>query len=268
MTLEQIQSKKQKNLDTIGEEFGKQVEESQNEVLPLIIALLALFSYDKNGNISFDTANYARVNAFMDGVDGAVAGSKYFDTLVFLMDKVDAQAELTREMYRKMGLDPDAVSGIDYEAQATSMLEDLTNFKSGFSTALRNFILASIASGSDRTALEEGIAQIVKGGAGKKGLLFDTATLTADTMFAVIDRSFTFAMGEALGIKKYLYAGGLVNDSRPFCVARDGKVFTKEEVRSWGKLGDWKGKIVGTDESTIFIYLGGYRCRHWLVPQV
>ena len=42
MTLEQIQSKKQKNLDTIGEEFGKKVEESQDEIFPLIIALLAL----------------------------------------------------------------------------------------------------------------------------------------------------------------------------------------------------------------------------------
>ena len=58
-------------------------------------------------------------------------------------------------------------------------------------------------------------------------------------------------MGESLGIKKYLYAGGLINDSRPFCVARDGKVFTREEVRSWGRLGDWRGKIVGTNESTI-----------------
>jgi hypothetical protein len=268
MTLEQIQSKKQKNLDTIGEEFGKKVEESQDEILPLIIALLALFDYDKDGNISFDTANYARVDAFMRGVDDIVAGSKYFDALVFLTDKVDAQAELTKEMYRKMGLDPDAISGIDYEAQMTSMLEDLTNFNSGFSSSLRNLVLASIASNSARTYLEEGIAQFVRGGDGRKGLLFDTATLTADTMFAVIDRSFTFAMGEALGIKKYLYAGGLISDSRPFCVARDGKIYTREEVRSWGRLGDWKGKIVGTDESTIFIYLGGYRCRHWLIPQV
>ena len=75
MTLEQIQSKKQKNLDTIGEEFGKKVEESQDEIFPLIIALLALFDYDKDGNISFDTANYARVDAFMRGLMTLLRGA-------------------------------------------------------------------------------------------------------------------------------------------------------------------------------------------------
>jgi hypothetical protein len=199
----------------------------------------------------------------------AVSRSSYYDALVFLANRIDKQADLTKEYYKKLGLDPGLASEVGYEEQMASMFDDLTNLETNLYAYIRNFILASIASGSARSLLEGGVGDImVGGGPDKKGRLFNMAVLTADTMFAVIDRSFTYALGKALGIKKFRYAGGLVNDSRPFCVARDGKVFDEGAIRSWGRLGDWKGKIPGTDEATIFVYLGGYRCRHWLVPQV
>ena len=269
MELLGILSKKQENLDNIGEEFGKKVEEAQNELLPLIFILLNSFDYEQDGrDIVFSTANYAKIDAFMEGINKAISEGKYYDALLFLTNKIDQQAELTKEMYRKMGLDVDSVKDVNYEELSALMLLDLTNLETGLYSFIRNFISASISTGSSRKDIEEGISFLIKGGDGRKGRLFDTAVLTGDTMFAVIDRSFTFAMGEVLGIKRYRYAGGIIKDSRPFCVARDGGIYTREEVRSWGRLGDWRGKIVGTDESTIFIYLGGYRCRHWLVPEL
>lgn len=269
MTLEQIAASKQEGLDTIGEDFGKKVDKSQDELLVLLLLLLSRLSYDTEGNLVSSTDNYARVEALMAEFKDAVSRSSYYDALVFLANRIDKQADLTKEYYKKLGLDPGLASEVGYEEQMASMFDDLTNLETNLYAYIRNFILASIASGSARSLLEGGISEImVGGGPDKKGRLFNMAVLTADTMFAVIDRSFTYALGKALGIKNFKYAGGLVNDSRPFCVARDGKVFDEGAIRSWGRLGDWKGKIPGTDEATIFIYLGGYRCRHWLVPQV
>lgn len=269
MTLEEIAASKQEGLDTIGEEFGQKVDKSQDELLVLLLLLLSRLSYDSGGNLVSSTDNYARVEALMAEFKGAVSRSSYYDALVFLANKIDAQADLTKEYYKKLGLDPGLASEVGYEEQMALMFDDLTNLETNLYAYIRNFIFASIASGSSRSLLEGGLQDImVGGGTDKKGRLFNMAVLTADTMFAVIDRSFTYALGKALGIKAFRYAGGLINDSRPFCVARDGKVFDEGTIRSWGRLGDWKGKIPGTDEATIFIYLGGYRCRHWLVPQV
>jgi len=269
MTLEQIASSKQEGLDTIGEDFGKKVDKSQDELLVLLLLLLSRLSYDEGGNLISSTDNYARVETLMTEFKGAVSRSSYYDALVFLAKKIDKQADLTKEYYKKLGFDPSLALEIGYEEQMASMFDDLTNLETNLYSYIRNFIFASIASGSSRSLLEGGLQDImVGGGTDKRGKLFNMAVFTADTMFAVIDRSFTYALGNALGIKKFRYTGGLINDSRPFCVARDGRVFDEGEIRSWGRLGDWKGKIPGTDEATIFIYLGGYRCRHWLVPQL
>ena len=75
-------------------------------------------------------------------------------------------------------------------------------------------------------------------------------------------------MGQNEGIDKWLYSGGLVKDSRAFCVARAGKEFTTAEVLGWPKdeKYKWDGMIAGTNESNIFAYRGGWSCRHILAP--
>jgi hypothetical protein len=59
---------------------------------------------------------------------------------------------------------------------------------------------------------------------------------------------------------KFRYEGGLIADSRDFCVERDGNEFFIEEGERWNEY-EWKGKIPGVD---FFVQVGGYNCRHWL----
>lgn len=61
--------------------------------------------------------------------------------------------------------------------------------------------------------------------------------------------------------RKFRYEGGLIADSRDFCIERDGLEFFVEQGEEWNKL-EWKGKIPGVD---FFVQVGGYNCRHWLV---
>lgn len=60
------------------------------------------------------------------------------------------------------------------------------------------------------------------------------------------------------GIDRFLYVGSLVRDSRPFCIARAGKIFTRKEIDLWNNM-DWTGKIRGT---SVWVARGGYNCRH------
>jgi hypothetical protein len=73
-------------------------------------------------------------------------------------------------------------------------------------------------------------------------------------------------IADDLDVEYYLYQGTIIADTRPFCEARSGRFFTKEEVQKWPNLKGWQGRMAGTNSSTIFIYRGGYNCRHQLWP--
>lgn len=61
-----------------------------------------------------------------------------------------------------------------------------------------------------------------------------------------------------MGYKKFLYVGGLVDESRDFCIERAGHEFFYEDGKSWDDMW-WKGKIEGVP---FFIQVGGYNCGH------
>jgi hypothetical protein len=66
------------------------------------------------------------------------------------------------------------------------------------------------------------------------------------------------------GLQFVVYSGGLIKDSREFCVERAGNYYHKREVELWAKE-EWQGKRPDTTESTIFIYAGGFRCQHMII---
>ena len=66
---------------------------------------------------------------------------------------------------------------------------------------------------------------------------------------------------QQLGLRFAMYTGGIIEASRNFCIEKEGKVFSEEEIKAWQDQ-DWKGKPeAGYDP---FIDLGGYNCRHTL----
>lgn len=62
------------------------------------------------------------------------------------------------------------------------------------------------------------------------------------------------------GLTEFLYSGNVSKNTRPFCAARTGRVFTKEQIDKWNSY-SWKGK-----SCDVWICRGGYNCRHHLTP--
>lgn len=62
---------------------------------------------------------------------------------------------------------------------------------------------------------------------------------------------------------RFTYAGPKDDKTRDFCYVRVGKSYTEKQIDSWNNL-EWEGKIDGGD---IFSDLGGFNCRHYLVPE-
>lgn len=62
--------------------------------------------------------------------------------------------------------------------------------------------------------------------------------------------------GEDLGMTHFLYYGSLITTSRPFCITRAGKVYSKSKILAWDGQ-NWKGKSGPPLQER-----GGYNCRH------
>lgn len=138
------------------------------------------------------------------------------------------------------------LDGLINDSSITSKIKEIT----------RRSILTNESVKEFRKTLE---AEII--GDERSGLLEKHYRTFAYDTVASVDRSYGKVIADEVGLDFALYSEGLVKDSRPFCVARAGKVFTREEVESWNNLGNWQGRIPG---QPVEVVLGGYNCIHSL----
>jgi hypothetical protein len=74
--------------------------------------------------------------------------------------------------------------------------------------------------------------------------------------------AFVLAKSQVTGVDKFVYAGGVVRNSRDFCINHTGNTYTSAEIQSiWS--GNWQGKRPGNP----FQVRGGYNCRHYWIPE-
>lgn len=79
-------------------------------------------------------------------------------------------------------------------------------------------------------------------------------------LFQQYDRAISLDYADELGLNYAVYSGTFKNNTRSFCRARQGKVFSREEIESWRNL-SFQGKPKIYNPATD---LGGYNCRHSL----
>ncbi|MCB0334706.1 MAG: hypothetical protein KDD62_00330 [Bdellovibrionales bacterium] len=76
-----------------------------------------------------------------------------------------------------------------------------------------------------------------------------------------VDRQTQVEYADRLKLNHALYSGTIKDNTRPFCKARTGLVYTRDEIAGWENL-NFQGKIkVGYNP---FVHAGGYNCRHHL----
>jgi hypothetical protein len=79
-------------------------------------------------------------------------------------------------------------------------------------------------------------------------------------LFNRVDRTINLEYADRLKFNYAVYSGTLIETSRPFCQARNNKVFSREEIEAWQEL-EFDGKPAVYEP---FTDLGGHNCRHHL----
>ncbi|GAB3164682.1 hypothetical protein [Telluribacter humicola] len=123
--------------------------------------------------------------------------------------------------------------------------------------ALQQHILTRSTKAEFRRSLKE---LLLKEGLSTRNI----STYASDALYQ-FSRSYTLNVGETVGTQYYYYMGTRIKTTRNFCSSRLGRAWKQEEVESWANE-RWQGKIPGTTAQSIFWYVGGYNCRHRLLP--
>lgn len=136
--------------------------------------------------------------------------------------------------------------------------------------ALLNYAFSSQAAGVGLTEYRKGLQAVVLGTGTGKGLMQALYAQAADDLNRA-DRVLQGLSAERLGLPAAIYAGGLIASSRPFCVVRNGRCFTRAEIALMGTskdhLGGYTNKAEGLFSGKVEPYnpledAGGANCRH------
>lgn len=138
--------------------------------------------------------------------------------------------------------------------------------RENFGTAIQEVLKDNISGVGTRTELNNTLRKFIEGTPEESPFLNRYIKQTTNDAVMTFNSEYIQTISDDLGVEYYLYAGTLIADSRPFCDARAGRYFTKEEVQKWADLKNWDGRMKGTNSTTIFTYRGGYNCRHQLWP--
>lgn len=152
-----------------------------------------------------------------------------------------------------------------YQTISANYLLEASSFTRTLQQPIMQEVGAHIASGGRYRDLVSAVSNIVTGGEDSDGAILGNARTAVNDMVSIYERTATNAAATTVGAEFFFYQGRPIDTTRDFCREREGHAWHKEEVESWGSL-EWAGQIPGTNATTIFSLLGGYNCRHVLVP--
>ncbi len=278
-TFEELVRLKDKRLEEIPLELQTLAEKQQSKILNEIISKLD--SLDRvNGQIKINSKNLRAIADISDDLKSVFINKDYLKAVSEFAKEFDTQAGVNDKLIKK---------GFGEVATSTASESYLTIAKRNAVDALAGEPYVNISVKPIQSILENAVVNgasindtidslrlFIEGNEGTASqILKYTKQITNDT-FAIADRSYTSIVSEELDNDWFYFSGTVVDKTRCFCEQRVGNYYHYLEVESWGRgdnlgacdlgEGNWAGEIIGTNESTIYSYLGGYNCLHSLIP--
>ncbi len=286
--LEKILAGKNQRLEDIPDDFTNKVRAFQPSILDELLALVSNLETD-GPNLAATEANLLAIEAILVQLKQFISGSEYIESVRAFAGEFDTQTLINntffREAFENFETTDTALNTVLNNKRNTvrKLIED--SLDTPFYNPIRDTLIDAVSTGS---SLRDTIASLrldIVGGESKGSIVLGkleryTKQIATDA-FADSDRAYTNLVSQELEAEFFLYSGGLIQDSRVFCVNRNGKFWHRNQIAGWGegKLVDsgrakgkdlagtnWQGKRTNTNESTIFVFLGGFGCLHSAMP--
>ncbi len=249
--------------------FLGQINRTQKALFEQMQLLLNRLELSGDGTIIQNQANRAILAKGGEYFNRAFNQSGYYESLGGFVDDI-VSITAANEAYFTVLLDTftiDAQYLNSLQKQTITQLESLLaneGLESQIKGPILNILNQNINTGAAYSDLQKQIREFALGDGEREGKLKRYANqITHDALYN-FSRALQEAVSANAGLQFIEYLGGLMKDSREFCIERAGKYYHKREVELWANE-DWQGKRPDTTESTIFIYAGGFFCKHQLV---
>lgn len=213
-------------------------------------------------------ANLARLAEVMQAIEAGFIDPQWERAVAEYLDTFDRLGRNTLEWGRELGSVSPGLLGVlqrQYRIVAAEYLLTAQSFSLTLLNPIAQEVGSYIATGSRYSDLVRAVTNIVTGGDTTDGAILGNARTAVNDLVSVYERTATTVVSDAVGANFFQYQGRPIDTTREFCRARAGKYFHRREIERWADE-DWNGKMKGTTSSTIFNYLGGYNCRHVLIP--
>ena len=130
---------------------------------------------------------------------------------------------------------------------------------------VKQYVLTSIASGQNLKQFQSGLKGLVQSTDEVDGVLLSYWNNYAYDQFSRVREINNLHFKDEIGLKYFVYQGGLIRTSRKFCIKKNGKVFSEEEaIRDWPKDPDLIDKAHLSTYNPL-IDRGRHNCRHFLM---
>ncbi len=282
--LDQLIQEKLDRLESVPNNFVSGVDKEQIKIYKKILSLLN--ELDRSGDVV--DLNDKNVNILLEinnEIVKVVRTGGYKELVEDFISEFDGQLEINNTFFEEslgktfiVSKDSEQIVSI-YKQGAFNDLFSKNSLLQSIANPVNEALKETLTTNGSFIDLTEQIRSIIVGDSEKQGKLKTYAGQIAWDTFATSDRAYTKSVSDANNIQFYRYAGGLVEDSRSFCIHRNNNYYHKKEIEMWGKgkeyseskakfvnIKEWKGRIEGTNENNIFTNLGGYRCLHSIIP--
>lgn len=255
-------------IEGYSDQFLSKVKRFQPDIFNRLLPMLSAFDI-KGGYIQAGAKNGAIIETIGKQTEDYIMSSEYRDALKEygkgFGDIKNANDEVFEANIREFN--PKEYYDQAIKASQRNTVELLANdaVRKQFVIPLKDILNNSVSGSSTFADAVKTLREYIEGTDKLDGSLLRYVKTIARDAYAVADRRYSMIVSDDLGVEWFFYDGGLVRDSREFCIARAGKYFHITEIQSWAGL-DWQGKAKGTDGGTIFSLLGGYGCLHVLIP--
>ena len=281
MELKEIIQKRIDRLESVPDAYLSVIDKENERLFKEILSDLNALEI-KDGKIIASKNNLAKVNLILEKLKISLFNGEYLDAVKKFAGEIQTQATLNNsilkmvvgsftdnELYKSVVLNAqhNALLLMDENAIAHNVMQPLSEI-------LSNSIINAVSYNDAVDVLKLNMV-------GDDAVLGKYAkTIVVDT-FSVADRQYVQLTAKQHSIEFWKYDGGKVRDTRYFCCVRSNKIFHTKEVEEWGNHPSlWTnphngecekahggGMNADTNSATIFSYLGGYNCRHVLIPK-
>ena len=269
---DKILKEKLDRLSNVPSDLIKKIEKAEQQLVKDINLVIGQLDRDSAGTILTNERNLAIIDTIRPELERVFEQSAYIDAVRDFAKEFDKQSELNSKYYEELLAYTESSAIVAMSKQSKKKAVSLLlqgAVDQSFYDPIVNAISEAVYTNAPFAETSKTIGVLIAGGEINgsiiKGGLSRYAGQVAYDAMAIADRTYNQQVVKETEVQFYQYTGGTIEDTREFCEERNGNYYHIKEIESWADL-EWQGKYRGTSRGTIFNYLGGYNCRHSIIP--